>query len=463
MELNAIINKLEDYSAADIAHFLWENNISFGFFSEEVKRQGGWDSAEKRKNVQALLKKKDNDAYNAAVTANTIDAYQEYLSLDSNINHTADAQARIQSLNNIASAEEHKLEEYDRMLREIDDNINKYDIDDISNIDVCVLSDILKKRGYDKRGIDIKKIRDYKEPELKFDGIPQSESEVPEGYTDVFFWGIPSSGKTCALSAIFSTIKKDYTMAAPDCDIKFGSAYRDCLINIFRTDCGYLPGRTSIDKTQYIPFLFNDKGEKNKRKISFFELSGEVFRYFYEVANNTKIIPNAEREDIEKSFRTLDLLLKSNNQKIHFFFIDYDEETLDTLDKYGLTQSNYLEAVATYFRDAKDKNGKPVDIFKKKTDSVYVVITKSDGIKGGDRVRVAKSFLDEKFGSFMRELIYQCEKHSVQFKVKLFSIGDVVFKKICIINRDYSHDIIKTLLDRVKPVNNSVFSKFFNG
>jgi len=63
MELNAIINKLEDYSAADIAHFLWENNISFGVFSEEVKRQGGWDSAEKRKNVQALLKKKDNDAY----------------------------------------------------------------------------------------------------------------------------------------------------------------------------------------------------------------------------------------------------------------------------------------------------------------------------------------------------------------------------------------------------------------
>lgn len=462
MELKEIINKLEDYSAADIVKFLCENNISYGDFSSSVIKHGGWDSAEKRKNVQALLKQKDVEAYSAAVVSNSAEAFIKYLSLYPNGNHYADANAIIQSLNNAARAEERKHNEYERMLREIDDNINEYDLDDISGFDDVVLSHILKKRGYDVRGVDVKKIRDYIEPPIKFSDIPQKESEVPEGYTDIFFWGIPTSGKTCALSAIFSTIKRDYTMAAPDCDKKFGAAYRDSLVNVFRNDCGYLPGRTNSDTTQYMPFLFYNKGERRKRKISFFELSGEVFRRFYEVSNNIKIIPDSEREPIEKSFRTLDLLLKSNNQKIHFFFIDYNQETKNAVDKYGLTQSNYLEAAATYFRDSKDNNGKPIDIFKKRTDAVYVVVTKSDEIKESDKVKRGKLFLDENFGSFMRELKNQCENHSVDFKVKLFSIGDVIFKKVCIINRDYSHDIIKTLLERVKPVNNSCFSRFFN-
>ncbi len=460
--MNEVINRLEDLSATDIVNFLCKDNVSFEVFSEAVKQRGGWDSAEKRKNVQSLLKQKDNDAYNIAVAANTIEEFTKYLSLFPNGNHIVNAQENIQTLNNAVSAEKRKREEYERMLCEINDNINEYDIDDISEIDDDILSDILRKRGYDKRGVDVKKIRDYREPTLKFNDIPQNVSDVPEGYTDVFFWGIPSSGKTCALSAIFNTIKKDFLMEAPDCEKKFGATYRDSLINIFRNDCGYLPGRTNKDKTQYMPFLFYKNGEKRKRKISFFELSGEVFKYFYEVANNTQIIGTSDRNDIEKAFDTLDLLLKSNNQKIHFFFIDYNQETKYAEDKNGLTQSNYLEAAATYFRDAKDKNGKPVDIFKKKTDAVYVVVTKSDEIKGSDRTVIAKSFLSDNFGSFMGVLKKQCGDNSVDFKVKLFSIGDVIFKKVCIINRDYSRDIIKDLLERIKPINNSGLSRFFN-
>jgi hypothetical protein len=203
-----------------------------------------------------------------------------------------------------------------------------------------------------------------------------------------------------------------------------------------------------------MPFLFYKRGEKNKRKISFFELSGEVFKYFYEVANGSQIIDDYSRDDIEKSFKTLRLLLKSNNQKIHFFFIDYNQETKHTTDDNNLTQSNYLEAAATYFRDNNE-------IFKKRTDAVYVIVTKSDEIKSNDRAASAKSFLRENFGSFMDVLKNQCNKHSVDFKVKLFSIGDVYFKKICKINRSYSTDIINDLLVRVKPVNDSKIRNFF--
>ncbi|MBK6353110.1 MAG: hypothetical protein IPF46_06835 [Saprospiraceae bacterium] len=42
-------------------------------------------------------------------------------------------------------------------------------------------------------------------PELKLGETPNS---IPEGYTEVYFWGNPGSGKTCALAAVLSTAYK---------------------------------------------------------------------------------------------------------------------------------------------------------------------------------------------------------------------------------------------------------------
>lgn len=453
MGMNKIINRLEENSVSDIVDFLCENNISYEEFNESVKNNGGWDSAEKRKKIQASLRKRDDDIYNVAVNTNTVEAFQQYLSILPNGNHIVEVQEKIKILNDAANVEKRKFEEREKMLREIKEDINVYTPDEIiKKLNSEVLDDLCLELG-----IDAQMIKDYREPPLKFNDIPQNETDVPEGYTDVFFWGIPSSGKTCALAAIFNTIKKDYSMEAPDCEKKFGATYRDSLVNIFNInkDCGYLPGRTNQDRTQYMPFLFYKRGKKNKRKISFFELSGEVFKFFYEKANGAEIIDDYSREDIEKSFKTLNLLLNSNNQKIHFFFIDYNQETKHTIDDNNLTQSNYLEAAATYFRDNNN-------ILKKRTDAVYVVVTKSDEIKGDNRAESAKLFLQENFGSFMDVLQNQCKKNDVEFKVKLFSIGDVYFKKICKIDRSYSTAIVNDLLERVKPVTNNGLRRFFN-
>ncbi len=450
MENKDYIDKIEDLTAEQIVEGISGGIVNF----DELKKTGefGYD---KQKSVKALLKKKDDDTFAAA---KTLEALKNYLLSFPSGNHFSEAQDKIQQIQDKENSEDRKQQEHEKMLREIKEDINEYDTDDIiRKLSSEVLADLCRDLG-----IDSQMIKNYREPILKYNDIPQSESDIPEGYTDVFFWGIPSSGKTCALSAIFSTIKKDYSMEAPDCDKKFGATYRDSLINIFLNDFGYLPGRTNIDRTQYMPFMFYQRGEKSKRKISFFELSGEVFKYFYEVANNAKIINDFNREEIENAFQTLELLLKSNNQKIHFFFIDYNQATKHTTDSNGLTQSNYLEAAATYFRDAKDKDNKAVDIFKKRTDAVYVVVTKSDEIRGNDRAISAKMFLNENFGSFMDVLQNQCLKHSIDFKVKLFSIGDVYFKKICKINRAHSTDIINDLLKRIKPVNDSKLRGFFN-
>lgn len=449
MEKKDYLEQIENLNAEQIFDGILKGIVTF----DELKKTGEFD-ASKQKNVKALITKNEDEAF---LSADSIEKLKSYILLFPNGKYEYEANQKIQKIQAEQNAAQIMHTEREKMLRKIKEDINEYTPDEIiEKLSEDILDDLCKELE-----IDSHLIKNYKEPTLKFNIIPQKEEDVPVGYTDVFFWGIPSSGKTCALSALFSTIKKDYSMEAPDCDQKFGATYRDSLINIFKNDCGYLPGRTNQDRTQYMPFLFYKRGEKNKRKISFFELSGEVFKYFYEIANNSQIIDDYDRADIEKAFRTLELLLKSNNQKIHYFFIDYNQETKHTEDSNGLTQSNYLEAAATYFRDAK-QDGKPVDIFKKKTDAVYVVVTKSDEIPGSNKGASAKEFLNDNFGSFMDVLQNQCKRHSVDFKVKLFSIGNVYFKKICKINRAYSNDIINDLLNRVKPVSDSKLKNFFN-
>lgn len=443
MKKKEFISQIEHLSAEQIAY-----GISTGIATFDELRNTGEFDASKQRSVRSILKKMDNDAF---ASAHTIADLEYYLRIFPDGNNISAALEKLQQLREGVDAQKRKDAERLEILRKIEEDINEYSPDEI----VDILSDDDLNTLCEKLGISATAVKNYAQPALKFNDIPQDECNVPSGYTDIYFWGIPSSGKTCALAAILSTIEKDYTMEAPDTQQQFGSTYRTSLVNMFRNNVGNLPGRTNEDRTQYMPFLFYKRGEKHKRKISFFELSGEVFKYFFEVVNNSHIINDYDREAIENSFKTLELLLNSNNQKIHYFFIDYNQQTKHTEDNNGLTQNDYLSAAAIYFRDRNN-------IFRKKTDAVYVVITKSDEIKGADRQETAKEFLQGNFGAFMDVLKNHCKRNSVEFKVKLFSIGDVYFKRICKIDRSYSNDVIQDLLKRVRPVKSNVFRNILN-
>jgi hypothetical protein len=333
----------------------------------------------------------------------------------------------------------------------VKNNINDYRPDEVRND----LGEVSLRKLCDDLGIDYNVVVNYDEPPLSFNQIPQNSDDIPIGFTDVFFWGIPSSGKTTALAAILRTMKDKYTITNPSISTKFGATYRDSLINIFDNKTAYLPASTQKDRTQYMPFLLKRRNEANYRHISFFELSGEVFKYFYELENSYDILDEDDREHVESAFNTLKLLLKSDNQKIHFFFIDYKQETNGIRDKHNLTQENYLNAATTYFRDN-------LNIFSKKTDAVYVVVTKADEIKGGNITELAKDFLSTNFGGFMDLLIHRCKNDSVEFNVKVFSIGDVYFKGICKLNYYYAENVIENLLEKVRPTSENRFTKWLN-
>jgi len=421
----------------ELRKYATEGNIYFGH--------------DKQKSVKEILRKRDDDAFSSS---KTIEDLMNYLSAFKDGNHIDEAKANIRRMTEIKNAEEIRLIERERMLKKINGDINEYTPDEIiSNFGHDIFDQICQKLTLNKEIIT-----DYTEPHLGFGRIPIEMDDIPAGFTDVFFWGIPSSGKTCALSVILNTMNKTYTLTDPNLPTKFGTQYRDNLINnIFvRGQYGYLPDSTAKERTQYMPFFLKKKGENKYRQLSFFELSGEVFKYFYDIVYDTAMTREEEaQKKVEIGFNTLDLLLNSKNQKIHFFFIDYNQESKGTRDKYGLTQNNYLRAATAYFNDRND-------IFKKKTDAVYVVVTKSDQIQGDNRTSAAQNFLQENFSGFLDALKTRCKKDSIDFKVKMFSIGDVYFKRICKINREYATDIIEELLQRVKPANESKIGKLLN-
>lgn len=157
----------------------------------------------------------------------------------------------------------------------------------------------------------------------------------------------------------------------------------------------------------------------------------------------------------------MNLLLESDNQKIHFFFIDYQSETRSKRDKNNLTQENYLDAAASYFRNRGD-------LFRKKTDAVYVILTKSDLINSdesnnSDAAQIASDFLNGNFGNFMDVIKDQCKKSSVNFEVKMFSIGEVFFKSISKLDYRYTSNIIEDLLKKVRPASENKIKNYLIG
>jgi hypothetical protein len=430
------LKHVADLSVEDIVKGIRDQIVSF----EELRATGEFASFKQNQVKDQLEKFRQEDiAYSIATT---ISKLRDFLKNYPQSEYCAAAREKIIQLEK-AEGDARRAK-----INHIRKNINEYTPDEVKG---AIGEELLRDLCQDL-DIDYNIVNNYDEPRLMFNEIPKSENDVPIGYTDVFFWGIPSSGKTCALAAILRTIRDKYSMTSPDIDRKFGATYRDSLINIFNNKTGYLPAATQKDRTQYIPFLLKKRDEKNYRQISFFELSGEVFKYFYELENGSNILHEDDRNHVESAFSTLNLLLHSKNQKIHFFFIDYNQETKGTKDKHNLTQENYLAAAATYFRD---KN----DIFKKKTDAVYIVVTKADEIKGENRPEQARRFLADNFGGFMDVIKTRCQKDSVDFNVKMFSIGDVFFKRICKLNHSYSENFIEDLLKKIRPVNDTLFGK----
>ena len=278
--------------------------------------------------------------------------------------------------------------------------------------------------------------------------------DIPLGYTEVYFWGRPGSGKTCALSGILSYM---HNIGVFQADNGPGFYYMNQLKNIFRSEIGALPEATDTKVTQYLPFRLTDR-KGFKHPIALIELSGEIFRCYLYVASKLPIPPDM---GIKETFDTTNHYLSGPNRKIHFFVIDLSQNPR-TKDHWGFCQDDYLLAAQQYFSET--------DIFKNSTDAIYIIATKSDILQCAEenKVAIATGYMHKNYPGFVNVLKAACANYKINdnsdLNVVPFSLGKVYFNDICQFNSKTSGDITKILQQKTvrEKIKKNWFVEFFN-
>lgn len=248
-----------------------------------------------------------------------------------------------------------------------------------------------------------------------FDSLPP----LPDGNTDVYFFGVPASGKSTVLSAILTlgdsrglTRYKTNMLNGIDPCISYYEA--------LMTNLGYemLPPRTGTDTCNTMGINLYSQDQKYCNPLSFVEIGGEYFVGVTErLAGN-----NTMGGDISAHGATS--YLGNDNRKLLFFLIDYSS-AVETNSKMDVLQKKCLSRALDVFSQQ--------SIFSK-TDTVCVIVTKSDKMGVYDpeeRYKIAHQYLDYKHKSFMQGLTQACRQFGMNKEVDCqpivmtFSIGEV--------------------------------------
>lgn len=409
-----------------------------------------WQSLEKtsKEALQNFLRKYPNNAHTSEATAmlNQI-LIDEIMGVDADSLviqirkiETDKTLTPVQKDNNIVQEiqryiSEHKISKFDFLAKIKEDHnllsagivkrlINSGDIDvgDLLNIGIDKLFIQKMFRGESAQA--------FPKPELL--------DKIHKQSTEVYFWGIPSSGKSCALGAILSVASNGTVAHSMDPDTgSQGYGYMTKLINLFQDgQIGTLMEGTAVDAFYEMGFDLVDNDGKI-HPITCIDMAGELMRCMYK--------SNANDPMSETDLAMLDTLTrvlidnKTTSRKMHIFVIEYGAE--DRLYE-GLPQRVYLDGALSYVKNT--------GIFKKDTDAIYIMITKADKVKNPSK-DVFIQYINEKYKGFYNGLEQICKDNEInKGKVEriAFSLGEVCFQNYCRFNARPAENVVNLLLQR---------------
>ena len=285
---------------------------------------------------------------------------------------------------------------------------------------------------------------------------PEKLDKIHKQSTELYFWGIPSSGKSCALGAILSVAASGRVAKSMDPDTESqGYGYMMKLINLFQNgEVGTLMEGTSVDSFYEMGFDLIDKDNKI-HPITCIDMAGELMRCMFKANAGDSM---SEIDDIMLDTMTNVLIdNRSTNRKMHIFVIEYGAE--DRLYE-GLPQRVYLEGAVSYIKNT--------GIFKKDTDAVYIMITKADKVKNPSRDTFT-NYINEKYLGFHNGLEQICRDNEInKGKVEkiAFSLGEVCFQNYCRFNSRPAENVVQLILNRTASFRSGkrgMFEKLFRG
>lgn len=275
------------------------------------------------------------------------------------------------------------------------------------------------------RDIDI--VRDL--PDVEF-AIANSTPECKEGYTDVYFFGIPSTGKTCVLMGLSRSDNLHINLASG------GGEYASTLQQYI--DVGKTIPRTPGDFVTTLEATISSLASGGLvHKINLVEMSGEEFAFG--VANNPDHVFT-----FEEMGTGVTKLLCNDNRKVFFLVIDptanvvkirrtvlrgYDEATGQAIEDEQIGIVNQRTTIQKMVNILQNPDNAEI---MKKVDSLHIIMTKSD-ILGNPVVREEKAlkiFQDRYANNILEPLINLCKEYNINAQYDFhpnlytFSLGD---------------------------------------
>ncbi len=342
---------------------------------------------------------------------------------------------------------------YDRIVSYI--NTGKISVDDLlkaiaedNNFISGTVANLLWENGiitdFSKAGIDsdfIAHMMSNITPQ-KFQAPAPISKITKSPCTEVYFWGIPSSGKSCALGAILSAANSGRVAKSmqrdPDCQ---GYGYMTRLANLFKTNgsVGTLPEGTAISSTYEMGLILEDDDRK-EHPVTCIDLAGELVRCMYKQDAGEPL--TEEQQNVLKTLTNILIDNRTSNRKMHFFVIEYGAEDREYE---GLPQKDYLEAAVAYIQ----RTG----IFKKDTDGLYLLITKVDKAHAVGKALQEKlrDYISQNYQGFYNGLKKICQDNEInngQVDIQPFTLGKVCFQNYCRFKDDTAATVVRTIMAR---------------
>lgn len=396
MDKKQIFERLRELDAATVYSYIVGGTVTF----EELRTTGRFDYT-KQQEVKALLKEveekqKVERAAWARVTANpTLSEYRSYLKLYPEGIFRADAKAAVVSIEEVQRSQQ---EAYYTRLRE--DRMN-YDSEKICRL--------LQEGKVTEQGL----VSDQVYPSYVVDMLKSPPDNLREAYrtgwedlpplesdrTDIYFFGIPSSGKSCLLGGILSyaeTQRLELHIANP-----LGMKYANTLKNLVKM--GFVPKSTRAVGACYVSASIGPA--ERKRPLNIVEMSGEFFKNTYDTINTS------DQDSIGANG-----YLKNENRKLIFLVVDYYHATTATAyERAEMNQSDRLQAVLQLLKE---------DGTLSLTDGVYIVVTKCDQLDGGPENEAAVSaFVSEHYNGLRQSLREMSGDYGFKTSIFPFSLG----------------------------------------
>lgn len=266
---------------------------------------------------------------------------------------------------------------------------------------------------------------------------------MEEGRTDVYFVGVPGSGKSTMLSGLLNISNKNGVLIPEPDKNNDGSIYQTQLISDLNK--GVLPNATAKGSYNYVALSIKDE-DGAKHPFNIVEVPGE---------NYTNMFNNG---DVGEFLHYID----NKNKKILIFVIDSLSHDSGYNDSYNQLDQNLVYVnILNMFKS----NGT-----LEQTDAIYLVANKFDAIKesrysnnNSSDESLALDFLQDEFKALINNCKDAREDSKNKFKIKIlpFSIGNVSYTSIIDnFNKEYSSVIVDNLIEDSFIVKGSKFKLF---